>query len=119
MSFLRLIFFLDVSRFVSLDLLVLSAGLASPRFPAYIFCLKSIGMSFLRLIFFLDVFYLDLLVLSPVLASPTFPAYYFLSKVDLSFLRHIFFLDVYTCFSLNCSKGKSLQQLMLHFYYMA
>ena len=40
MSFLRLIFFLDVSRFVSLDLLVLSAVLASPRFPAYIFCLK-------------------------------------------------------------------------------
>ena len=100
MSFLRLIFFLDVSRFVSLDLLVLSAVLASPRFPAYIFCLKYIGMSFLRLIFFLDVFYLDLLVLSPVLASPTFPAYYFLSKVDLSFLRHIFFLDVYTCFFL-------------------
>ena len=40
MSFLRLIFFLDVSRFVSLDLLLLSAVVASPRFPAYIFCLK-------------------------------------------------------------------------------
>ena len=29
-----------VSRFVSLDLLVLSAVLSSPRFPAYIFCPK-------------------------------------------------------------------------------
>ena len=80
MSFLRLIFFLDVSRFVSLDLLVLSAVLVSPRFPAYIFCLKYIGMSFLRLIFFLDVVSLNLLVLSPVLASLTFPACFLCPK---------------------------------------
>ena len=37
MSFLRLIFFLDV---VSLNLLVLSPVLASPTFPAYFFCPK-------------------------------------------------------------------------------
>ena len=65
--------YLDV---FSLGLLVLSAVLASPRFPAYLFCLKYMCMSFLRLIFFLDVVSLNLLVLSPVLVSPTFPAYY-------------------------------------------